>query len=75
MATANYGKWLWLGCSNEKAFKGEFETEDRTFELCTKLSHFKTKIDTIDEHYQLLTTGIDNIVADLTKEDSNPEHF
>ena len=61
------GKWLWLGCSNEKAFKGEFDSEERLFELCTKLSQFKTKIEMIEEGYQFLTvTGIDNIVADIT---------
>lgn len=60
------GKWLWLGSSNEKNFRKEFENEDRTFELCTKFSHFKAKIDAIEDGYQFMTiTGIDNIVADL----------
>ena len=59
MQNATKGKWLWLGCSNEKAFKNEFDSEERVFELCTKLSHFKTRIETIEEDYQFLTvTGI-----------------
>ena len=63
------GKWLWLGCSNEKAFKKDFEgdNEDRKFELCTKLAHFESMVETAHEGYELLTiTGIDNIVADLS---------
>ena len=35
------GKWLWLGCSNEKNFRKEFETEEWKFELCTKASQFE----------------------------------
>ena len=70
------GKWLWLGSSNEKHFKTEFESEDRAFELCTKLSHFKTKLETVEDICQFLTiTGIDNIVADLTSADTNVEQF
>ena len=65
------GKWLWLGCSNEKNFKRDFEAdgEIRRFELCTKLSHFNTMIETAHEGYEFMTlTGMDNIVADLTNQ-------
>ena len=65
------GNWLWLGCSNEKNFKKEFENEKRKFELCTKLNHFKTMIETAHEGYEYLTVmGIDNIVADISGLDS-----
>ena len=70
-ARASKGKWLWLGCSNEKSFKKEFENDDRMFELCTKWSHFKAKIESLEEGWRFLTiTGIDNIVADMVS-DSN----
>ena len=68
------GNWLWLGCTNEKNFKKEFENEKRKFELCTKLNHFKTMIETAHEGYEYLTVmGIDNIVADISGLDS--AHF
>ena len=60
-------KWLWLGCSNEKNFKQEFDNDDRVFELCTKYSQFQAKIETVEDSCDFLTiTGIDNIVADIT---------
>ena len=70
------GKWLWLGCSNEKNFRKEFETEERKFELCTKLAHFETMIETAHEGYELLMiTGIDNIVADIAMKGVDPAKF
>ena len=60
------GKWIWLGSSNEKNFRKDFETETRKFELCTKLTHFTSMVETVHEGYEFLTiTGIDNIIADL----------
>ena len=60
------GKWIWLGSSNEKNFRKDFETKTRKFELCTKLTHFTSMVETVHEGYEFLTiTGIDNIVADL----------
>ena len=67
MMNETKGKWVWLVCSNEKNFRKEFETEDRVFELCTKLAHFQNWIDSAHDSCEFLTiTGIDNIVADLS---------
>ena len=66
------GIWLWLGSSNTKAYKAAFEAvEKRHFTLCTKAEHFMNEIESLNCDY-LTISGLDNILADLTREKLDP---
>ena len=63
-------KWLWLGCSNERPFSESFKSESRHFELCTRLEHFETQLESLTEEIikelsGITITGLDNVFADL----------
>ena len=68
------GIWLWLGSSNTKAYKEAFEAvPKRQFVLCTKAEHFTAEVDSLAERCDFLTiSGLDNILADLTREKLDP---
>ena len=62
------GIWLWLGSSNTKAYKQAFEAvPKRHFTLCTRAEHFIGEIEKLNCDY-LTISGLDNILADLTRE-------
>ena len=62
------GAWIWLGSSNSKPFKSQFESPTRKFELCTKIEHFNEHIATLKDKCDYATiSGLDNIIADFTK--------
>ena len=62
------GIWVWLGSSNSRPYKAQFENEKRKFELCTKAEHFEEQIATLKDKYDYATiAGLDNILADYTK--------
>ena len=69
--------WLWMGSSNTKAYKSQFEApnpnsriDTQKFELCTKLEHFKEHFPALKDKCDFATiSGLDNILADLTKEE------
>ena len=70
--------WLWLGCSNERQFGEGFKSENRHFELCTRLEHFKAHLDTllaeqISNLVGITITGLDNIFADLEQKEKTME--
>ena len=71
------GVWLWLGSSNTKAYKEAFEAvSKRSFVLCTRAEQFCSEIETLYERLErcdfLTISGLDNILADLTKEKLDP---
>ena len=62
------GLWLWLGSSNSKAHKTQFDNEKRKFELCTKAEHFLEHFASLKDKCDFATvSGLDNILADYTK--------
>ena len=65
---------IWLGSSNTKAYKEAFEAvPKRQFVLCTKAEHFTAEVDSLAERCDFLTiSGLDNILADLTREKLDP---
>ena len=68
------GVWIWLGSSNTKAYKEAFEAgKKRQFILCTRVDQFAAEIDTLADRCDFLTiSGLDNILADLTREQLDP---
>ena len=70
--------WLWLGCSNERQFGEGFKSENRHFELCTRLEHFKAHLDALSAEQisnlvGITITGLDNIFADLEQKEKTME--
>ena len=62
------GLWLWLGSSNSKAYKTQFDNEKRKFELCMKAEQFLEHFASLKDKCDFATvSGLDNILADYTK--------
>ena len=62
------GNWLWLGNSNSKAFRRQFDSDKRKFELYTRIDHFNEHIATLKDKWDYATiSGLDDILADYTK--------
>ena len=68
------GIWLWLRSSNTKAYKEAFEAvAKRQFVLCTKAEQFIAEVESLADRCNYLTiSGLDNILANMTKEKMDP---